>query len=150
MRTFDTSGGGATSREPAIPSKSQRRNVVPETPQAPSDQSQGTLTRRELAQAVYSVCPSVSRSQAKGFVDAVIEEIVSALAVGEDVSLRGFGKFAVREKPERTGSPEAVARLRFPQNVACGFPAPRSSAVDSQFHSECLQRPVGELQFWLL
>ncbi len=103
MRTFDTSGGGATSREPAIPSKSQRRNVVPETPQAPSDQSQGTLTRRELAQAVYSVCPSVSRSQAKGFVDAVIEEIVSALAVGEDVSLRGFGKFAVREKPERPG-----------------------------------------------
>jgi integration host factor subunit alpha len=103
MRTFDTSGGGATSREPAIPSKSQRRNVVPETPQAPSDQSQGTFTRRELAQAVYSVCPSVSRSQAKGFVDAVIEEIVSALAVGEDVSLRGFGKFAVREKPERPG-----------------------------------------------
>ena len=24
----------------------------------------------------------------------------------------------------RTGSPEAVARPRFPQNVACGFPAP--------------------------
>jgi len=103
MRTFDTSGGEATSRERAIPPKSQRRNVVPETPQAPSDQSQGTLTRRELAQAVYSVCPSVSRSQAKGFVDAVIEEIISALAVGEDVSLRGFGKFAVREKPERPG-----------------------------------------------
>src|ERR1035437_2459303 len=32
----------------------------------------------------------------------------------------------------RTGSPEAVARPRFPQNVACGFPAPRSSAVGSQ------------------
>jgi hypothetical protein len=31
-----------------------------------------------------------------------------------------------------TGSPEAVARPRFPQNVACGFPAPRSSAVGSQ------------------
>jgi len=103
MRTFDTSGGEATSRERAIPPKSQRRNVVPENPQAPSDQSQGTLTRREIAQAVYSVCPGLSRSQAKGFVDAVIEEVVCALAVGEDVSLRGFGKFAVREKPERPG-----------------------------------------------
>jgi len=103
MRTFDTSGGGATSCEPAIPSKSQRRTVVPETPRAPSDRSQGTLTRREIAQAVHSVCPGLSRGQAKGFVDAVIEEIVSALAVGEDVSLRGFGKFAVREKPERPG-----------------------------------------------
>src|ERR1700736_4261371 len=32
----------------------------------------------------------------------------------------------------QTGSPEAVARPRLPQNVACGFPAPRSSAVCSQ------------------
>ena len=45
-----------------------------------------------------------------------------------------------------TGSPEAVARLRFPQNVACGFPAPRSSAVASQ-HRERLQLPMGEPQF---
>ena len=133
MRTFDTSGGGATSREPAIPSKSQRRNVVPETPQAPSDQSQGTLTRRELAQAVYSVCPSVSRSQAKGFVDAVIEEIVSALAVGEDVSLRGFGKFAVREKPERPG-----------RNPKTGISAPISARKVVTFKaSQSLKAEVG-------
>jgi hypothetical protein len=46
----------------------------------------------------------------------------------------------------RTGSPEAVARLRLPQNVACGFPAPRSSAVDSQ-HCERLQLPVRKTQF---
>ena len=31
-----------------------------------------------------------------------------------------------------TGSPEAVAHLRFPQNVACGFPALRSSEDGSQ------------------
>ncbi|MGY2844655.1 hypothetical protein ACVIWU_005475 [Bradyrhizobium sp. USDA 4509] len=30
-----------------------------------------------------------------------------------------------------TGSPEAVARPRFPQNVACGFPAP--TLFDSWF-----------------
>ena len=46
-----------------------------------------------------------------------------------------------------TGSPEAFARLRFPQNVACGFTAPRSSAVGSQ-HCQHLQFPVGETQFW--
>ena len=40
-----------------------------------------------------------------------------------------------------TGSPEAVTRLRFPQNVACGFPAPRSSAIDSQ-HFTALRVPV--------
>ncbi len=46
-----------------------------------------------------------------------------------------------------TGSPEAVARLRFPQNLACGFPALRSSAVDLQ-HSDSLQIPVGQMQLW--
>ena len=35
-----------------------------------------------------------------------------------------------------TGSLEAVARLQFPQNVACGFPALRSSAGVSQ-HCRC-------------
>ena len=42
-----------------------------------------------------------------------------------------------------TGSPEAVTRLRLPQNGACGFPALRSSQTDSQ-HSECLQLPMRE------
>ena len=133
MRIFDTSGGEATSREPAIPPKSQRRNVVPENPQAPSDQSQGTLTRCEIAQAVYSVCPGLSRSQAKGFVDAVIEEIISALAVGEDVSLRGFGKFAVREKPKRPG-----------RNPKTGISAPISARKVVTFKaSEHLKAEVG-------
>jgi hypothetical protein len=41
---------------------------------------------------------------------------------------------AVKGRPllSATGSPEAVARLWFPQNVACRFPAPRSSVVVSQ------------------
>ena len=45
-----------------------------------------------------------------------------------------------------TGSPGAVARPRLPQNVACGFPAPRSSTVGSQ-HREALQGPIGKMQF---
>src|ERR1035437_5901058 len=47
-----------------------------------------------------------------------------------------------------TGAPEAVARPRFPQTVACGFTAPRSSAVGSQ-HCKRLQLPVREAQFRL-
>src|ERR1019366_10360217 len=46
-----------------------------------------------------------------------------------------------------TGSPGAVTCPRFPQNVACGFPAPRSSAVGSQY-CELLQLPIWEAQFW--
>ena len=44
-------------------------------------------------------------------------------------------KEAANSCPKATGSPETVARLRLPQNVACGFPALRSSELDSQ-HSD--------------
>ncbi len=48
-----------------------------------------------------------------------------------------------------TGWPEAVAHLRLPQNVACGFPALRSSETDSQ-HSEGLELPIRKGQLWSL
>ncbi len=103
MGTLNIPGGGAPAHEPAAPSTSRRRNDVRETPRASSDRSQETLTKREIAHAVYSVCPGISRRQAKELIDAALEEIISALAIGEDVNLRGFSKFAVRQKNERIG-----------------------------------------------
>src|SRR6185295_2554217 len=49
--------------------------------------------------------------------------------------------------PTATGWPEAVAHLRLPQNVACSFPALRSSNVASQ-HCDRLQLPIREIQLW--
>jgi hypothetical protein len=43
-----------------------------------------------------------------------------------------WGPVGHRSVSSPTGSSEAVARLRLPQNVACGFPALRSSDVGSQ------------------
>src|SRR5260363_334812 len=48
-----------------------------------------------------------------------------------------------------TGSPEAVTRLQLPQNVACGFPALRSSESDSQ-HGDCPYCPIGQYRALLL
>src|SRR5664279_2890499 len=60
----------------------------------------------------------------------------------------GAVAWAIRQRSvsHPTGSPEAVTRLRLPQNVACGFTAPRSSAVGSQ-HCKRLQLPVRKTQF---
>ena len=84
-------------------SKSSAPKAIPDAPPASDDRSRETLTKREIANAVYSACPGISRRQAKDFVDAVLEEIVSTLVAGEDVKLRGFGNFAVRQKRERPG-----------------------------------------------
>jgi integration host factor subunit alpha len=62
-----------------------------------------TATRREIAQAVYAVCPGLSRREARLLVEQVLEEITTTLLAGENVSLRAFGKFELREKSSRPG-----------------------------------------------
>jgi integration host factor subunit alpha len=84
-------------------SKSSALKTIPAAPPASADLSRGTLTKREIAHAVYSACPGISRRQVKELIDAVLEEIVSTLVAGENVKLRGFGNFAVRQKRERPG-----------------------------------------------
>ena len=59
------------------------------------------------------------------------------------------GRVAPGNFTPRTGWPEAVARLRLPQNAACGFPALRSSELDLQ-HSERLELPIAESQLGTL
>jgi DNA-binding protein HU-beta len=46
---------------------------------------------------------SVSKSQAQAIVDSMLKTIISAAAKGEEISLPGFGKFKVKDTPEREG-----------------------------------------------
>jgi len=50
------------------------------------------LTRAALREAVYSCCPSLSRSEARKILDATFDEISEALLRGESVKLRSFGR----------------------------------------------------------
>ena len=45
----------------------------------------------------------LTKTQAKALVDSVFAAITSAAVKGEEVSLPGFGKFKVQNKPARTG-----------------------------------------------
>jgi integration host factor subunit alpha len=65
--------------------------------------SDRTLTRRELREAAYRACLSLSRSEAQQIVDATLEEIKEALLRGETVKINSFGVFKVRSKCERIG-----------------------------------------------
>lgn len=43
----------------------------------------------------------LTKAQAKAIVDSVFKTIADAAASGADTNLAGFGKFKVRDKPER-------------------------------------------------
>jgi DNA-binding protein HU-beta len=56
---------------------------------------------------------SVSKAQAQAIVDSMLNSIMSAAANGEEISLPGFGKFKVKETPEREGrNPASGAKIK--------------------------------------
>jgi len=81
--------------------------------------SKRTLTRGDIARAIYARRPGLSRKDASALLDCALEEILCALARGEDVRLRNFGAFRVRCKNARPGrNPKTgVAALVTPRRV---------------------------------
>ena len=61
-----------------------------------------TITRSELANAVYNVA-NTSRREAAALVDVFLATIVERLVAGETMKIHGFGKFEVHAKGERPG-----------------------------------------------
>jgi integration host factor subunit alpha len=83
--------------------------------------SRSTVTRDDLAHAIYARIPGLSRTDAKALLDSALEEILSALARGEDLSLRRFGTFQIRSKDARPG--------RNPKTGAAALISPRRVVV---------------------
>src|ERR1700720_3042654 len=73
----------------------------------------------------------------------------STLSVAAPFVWRCLTRLPVAPVSTPTGSPETVARPRFPQNVACGFPAPTlfGSCFTALQAPAAPGSPVGEAQF---
>ena len=56
----------------------------------------------ELAKGVATATGS-SEADAKKAINAVFDQIADAAGKGEEVSINGFGKFTVKDRPERQG-----------------------------------------------
>ncbi|MCY4438670.1 MAG: HU family DNA-binding protein [Deltaproteobacteria bacterium] len=60
------------------------------------------MRKADLAAEVAGRAP-VTKAQAKSAVNAVFEAVGDALARGDKVTVSGFGTFATRSRPARTG-----------------------------------------------
>lgn len=56
----------------------------------------------ELAKGV-AAATGASEADAKKAITAVFDQIAAAAAKGDEVSINGFGKFTVKDRPERQG-----------------------------------------------
>jgi DNA-binding protein HU-beta len=60
------------------------------------------MNNSDLADAIASG-HDLAKTDARKLVDAVFEAIGDAASKGEEISLNGFGKFKVKDSPEREG-----------------------------------------------
>jgi integration host factor subunit beta len=71
------------------------------------------MIKSELVQRISAGNSHLYRRDVEKIINAVLNEIVSALARGDRVELRGFGAFSVRERPARTGrNPRSGAQIQ--------------------------------------
>jgi integration host factor subunit alpha len=106
--------------------------MISESANVSEDQKpHGTLTRQDIAEAIFAKCPAISKREAKRLVDSVIEAMVETLCLGETVKLHDFGSFIVRDKGERAGrNPRTGARVPIEPRKAVVFkPSPNMKAT---------------------
>jgi DNA-binding protein HU-beta len=61
------------------------------------------MNTAELVDHLAGTDAKITKAQAKALVDGVFAAIRDAAVKGEEVSVPGFGKFKVQNKPARTG-----------------------------------------------
>ena len=85
--------------------------------------SQHTVTRQELAEAVYTAV-ALPRKDSSAFVDRLIDEICDALVRDGEVKLSNFGTFKVTAKTERVGrNPKSGVAAIIPSRRVVTFKA---------------------------
>jgi integration host factor subunit beta len=61
------------------------------------------MIKSELVAKISERNPHLYQRDVEHIVNAVLEEVVSALSRGDRVELRGFGAFSVKNRPARIG-----------------------------------------------
>ncbi len=61
------------------------------------------MNTSDLASAIAEGESSITKTQAKQIVDSLFKAIEAAAVRGDEISIPGFGKFKVQDKPARTG-----------------------------------------------
>lgn len=79
------------------------------------------MNKSELVDAV-AASADISKAAAGRAVDAVVDAITDTLKKGEQVTLIGFGTFAVKERSARTGrNPQTGATINISAAKVPGF-----------------------------
>ena len=80
------------------------------------------MIKSELVQRISGQNPHLYQRDVEKIVNAILGEIIAAMARGDRVELRGFGAFSVKKRPARTGrNPRTGAHVSVDQKCVPFF-----------------------------
>src|SRR5260221_11197061 len=80
------------------------------------------MIKSELVQRISTSNPHLYQRDVENIVNAILGEIIAAMARGDRVELRGFGAFSVKNRPARTGrNPRTGAHVSVDQQYSPSF-----------------------------
>jgi integration host factor subunit beta len=80
------------------------------------------MTKSDLVQRVAELSPHLRHSDVERVVEAIFEEISTALARGARIEIRGFGAFSLKHRGARTGrNPRTGATVEVPRKIIPAF-----------------------------
>jgi integration host factor subunit beta len=80
------------------------------------------MIKSELVQRISDQNPHLYQRDVENIVNAILNEIIAAMAQGDRVELRGFGAFSVKQRPARTGrNPRTGAHVEVDQKCVPFF-----------------------------
>ena len=80
------------------------------------------MIKSELVQKITEQNPHLYQRDVENILNAILGEVVAAMARGDRVELRGFGMFSVRQRPARTGrNPRTGAQVSVHQKYVSHF-----------------------------
>jgi integration host factor subunit alpha len=90
-------------QQPVLPHESKHSLIVLDSMAKCHPGARGSAVKKDFIARVLAVEEKISFRRAEGLVETLIELIKAILASGEDVLIKGFGRFCVRTKKERKG-----------------------------------------------
>jgi integration host factor subunit beta len=80
------------------------------------------MIKSELVQRISDQNPHLYQRDVENIINAILNEVIAAMARGDRVELRGFGAFSVKRRPARTGrNPRTGAHVEVDQKCVPFF-----------------------------
>ena len=98
---------------------------------------EGSVTKADIVQAVYSRLGGFSKKESADLVDLVFETMKETLGRGEKIKISGFGNFVLRDKRQRQGrNPQTGEPITITERRVLNFKA-------SQLLKQALNDEIG-------